>query len=85
MTVAASPPDLHPADLARDQGGRLLTAAEVAERWQLPVAAIYRLVRENKIPHVRLGERRVRFAAKQIEAFEQAGGTPTQGRVRHAR
>jgi excisionase family DNA binding protein len=39
---------------------RLLTAAQVAERLQLPVDHVYLFVRRGEIPHLRFG-RTVRF------------------------
>jgi excisionase family DNA binding protein len=53
---------------------RLLTADDLAERWQVPKSHIYRLTREGKLPTVRLG-RYYRYAARQVEEFEAAGGT----------
>ena len=47
-----------------------LTADQLAERWATPVWAIYRLVREKKIPTLRLG-RRVRFRIVDVERFEE--------------
>ena len=52
---------------------RLLTADELAERWQVPKSHIYRLTREGKIPAVKLG-RYYRYRVESIEAFESAGG-----------
>jgi excisionase family DNA binding protein len=49
--------------------GQLLTAEQVAERWQIPVSHCYRLAREGRIPSVRLG-RYVRFRLDALEAFE---------------
>lgn len=48
---------------------RLLTAQDVAERWQVTPSMVYRLAREGKIPAVRLG-RHVRFRLDAIMAFE---------------
>lgn len=48
---------------------RLLTAEELALRWQVSVAHVYRLTREGRIPAVPIGRyRRYRLAA--IEAWE---------------
>lgn len=55
--------------------GRLLTPDDLAVRWQMPKASIYRLTREGMVPVVQLGKRyRYRLAA--IEEFEEAGGCP---------
>jgi excisionase family DNA binding protein len=51
----------------------LLTAEQLAERWQVPRSHVYRLAREGKLPTVQLGRyRRWRLAA--IEEFERDGG-----------
>jgi excisionase family DNA binding protein len=53
---------------------RLLTAEELAERWQVPKSHVYRLTRSRELPTVKLG-RYCRYALAAVEAFEQAGGT----------
>lgn len=53
---------------------RLLTAADVAQRWQVPVSHVYRLAREGRLPCVAIGRYR-RFREDELEAFEAAGGT----------
>lgn len=50
--------------------GQLLTAEEVARRWQVRPSHVYRLAREHQIPTVKLG-RYVRFHPGAIEAFER--------------
>lgn len=57
-----------------DSGARLLTAADLAERWGVPVAHVYRLSRRGELPTVRLG-RYMRFQLAAIEHFEREGGT----------
>jgi excisionase family DNA binding protein len=52
---------------------RLLTAEEVAGRWQATPAHVYRLGRDGVIPVVRIG-RLVRFRLEAIEQFELEGG-----------
>ena len=48
---------------------QLLTAEQLAERWQVPKSHVYRLAREGRIPTVELGRyRRCRLDA--IERFE---------------
>ncbi len=49
--------------------GQLLTADQVAERWQVPKSHVYRLAREGRIPCVELGRYR-RFSPAAIERFE---------------
>jgi len=55
-------------------GERLLTADELAERWQVPKSHVYRLTREGKLPTVKLG-RYCRYRLAAVEAWEQHGGT----------
>lgn len=49
---------------------RLLTADELAARWQVPKSHVYRLTRDGHIPAVRLG-RYYRYRLAAIETFEQ--------------
>jgi excisionase family DNA binding protein len=72
-----------PAPPAADRGrramtARLLTADDLAERWQVPKSHIYRLTREAKTPTVRLG-RYYRYRADAIEAFELGATVPPTG------
>jgi excisionase family DNA binding protein len=53
---------------------QLLTADELAERWQVPRSHVYRLTREGLIPTVRLG-RYYRYRLDAIEHWERAGET----------
>ena len=55
--------------------GQLLTADQVAQRWQVTKAFVYRLAREGRVPTVDLGQRVVRFRLAAIEEFEARGGT----------
>lgn len=72
--MAAQPPPISPADRAGHS--RLLTADDLAERWQIPKSHVYRLCRVGALPVVKLGRyRRFRLAA--IERFEAAGGVET--------
>jgi excisionase family DNA binding protein len=48
---------------------RLLTPEELAERWQVSKAHVYRLTREDKIPTVKLG-RYYRYRLDAIERYE---------------
>jgi excisionase family DNA binding protein len=51
----------------------LLTAAQLAERWQVPVRTIYAWAKRNEIPHYRAG-RLLRFAPDEVENhFRRAG------------
>lgn len=49
----------------------LLTAEQLAGRWQVPRAHVHRLAREGRIPTVHIG-RYQRFRLATIEAWEQA-------------
>ena len=57
--------------------GQLLTAEQLAERFQVPVSQIYRLTRDGTLPTVRLG-RYYRYTPAAIERFEN-GTTTTKG------
>lgn len=53
---------------------QLLTAQDLADRWQVPVSHIYRLARGEQVPVVKLGKYK-RFRVGDVEAFERSGGT----------
>jgi excisionase family DNA binding protein len=55
-------------------GYQLLTAEQLAERWQVKPAHVYALSRRGEIPTVRLGKY-YRYRLDQIEAFEIAADT----------
>ena len=55
--------------------GQLMTAEQLAARWQVATSHVYRLTREGQIPSVKLG-RYYRYRPAAIEAFE-TGTTPT--------
>ena len=48
---------------------QLLTPEQLAERWQVSKAHVYRLTREDKIPTVKLG-RYYRYRLDAIERYE---------------
>jgi excisionase family DNA binding protein len=52
---------------------RLLTAEQVAERWNVPRSQVYRLQRKGKLTAVCIGRYR-RWRLETIEAFERKGG-----------
>jgi excisionase family DNA binding protein len=52
---------------------QLLTADQLARRWQVPKSHVYRLTREGAIPTVKLG-RYYRYRLDAIEAFEVGRG-----------
>lgn len=49
---------------------QLLTADQLAMRWQVPKSHVYRLTREGVIPAVKLG-RYYRYRKEAIEEFER--------------
>jgi excisionase family DNA binding protein len=61
--------------------GHLLSAGELAERWQVPKSHVYRLTRDGVIAAVRLG-RYCRYRLEAIERWEarseQIGGMSAQ-------
>ncbi len=63
--------------------GPILTADQLAERWQVPKSHVYRLTRENAIPAVKLG-RYYRYRLDAIEAFEESFTNPTNAPRRAA-
>lgn len=58
---------------------QILVAEEVAELLRVDKQRIYDLVRSNRIPVIRLGERQYRFSAQAIEQFLHGGGTQKEG------
>lgn len=52
----------------------LMTPEDLAARWRVPKAHVYRLAREGRVPVTRLGKY-VRFSIADIEHFETNGGT----------
>lgn len=55
--------------VAQKTSARLLTADELAERWQVSKAQVYRLARDGRIPTVAIG-RYYRFRLASVEAWE---------------
>jgi excisionase family DNA binding protein len=56
---------------------RLLTAEQLAERWQVPKSWVYDKTRKGEIPKVPLPGRYYRYSLDAIERFE-AGTTTTK-------
>ncbi len=56
--------------------GQLLTAEQLATRWQVPESQVYRLARDGRIPTVELGRYR-RWSLEAIEAYEMSFTTTT--------
>jgi excisionase family DNA binding protein len=59
---------------------QLLTAEQLAERWQVPKTHVYNLTRTGQIPKVQLG-RYYRYRLTDVEAFEGDGGTASAGKA----
>jgi excisionase family DNA binding protein len=62
-----------PRDAQTLTANRLLTAGELAARWQVPKQHVYRLTRQGAVPVVRLG-RYFRYRVEAIEEWERGGG-----------
>lgn len=54
---------------------QILIADEVAEILRVDRQRVYELVRQNKIPVIRLGERQYRFDAESIQIWLEGGGS----------
>lgn len=54
-------------------GTRLLTAEELAARWQVPKSWVYDKTRKGQIPKVPLPGRYSRYRLEDIERFEREG------------
>ena len=52
----------------------LLTANEVGRLLKLKPARIYALTREQKLPHIVIGERQYRYSEKSINEWIENGG-----------
>lgn len=72
-TASLSPSGPNPGR-AGARASQLLTAEQVAERFQIPRSHVYRLTREGQLPCVKLGRYR-RYRIAEIETFEADGGT----------
>jgi excisionase family DNA binding protein len=51
-------------------GEQLMTASQLAQRWQVAEQHVYRLTRQGAVPAVKLG-RYYRYRLDAIEAFER--------------
>jgi hypothetical protein len=51
--------------------GEILTAEQLAERWQVTTAWVYAQVRAGAVPAIPLPGRYIRFRLDVIEAFER--------------
>lgn len=73
MKRAQPPSPRVPAPSGKHTNGQLLTADDLAGRWQVPKSHVYGMARSGLLPCVRLG-RYVRFRLADVEAFEDGGG-----------
>lgn len=48
---------------------KLATYGEIADETGLPLGSLYSLVAQNRIPHIRIGRRCVRFSRKQVRGW----------------
>jgi len=48
----------------------IITPKELAHRWNCSVFHIYKLVREDKLPYFKIGNRIIRFRTEAIDAYE---------------
>jgi excisionase family DNA binding protein len=53
---------------------RLITAKEVADSFQMPLARVYELARQGRLPVVRFGERQIRFDEGALNEWIKIGG-----------
>lgn len=60
---------------------RLATYGEIADETGLPLGSLYSLVAQNRIPHIRIGRRCVRFSRNQVRAWLDSH-TVAQGAAR---
>lgn len=85
MTRVATPGEVRempasvqpPAPLGATKQTNLLTADELAARWQVQTSQVYRLTREGALPTVRLG-RYYRYRLAAVEEFEVGGGATNE-------
>ena len=58
---------------------KLITAKELANAWQMPLARVYELVRSGALPVVRIGERQIRFDEAALREWIARGGSVAVG------
>lgn len=57
----------------------ILTPKELAARWACTVYHIYKLCREDRLPHFKVGDRIIRFRLSDIEQYECRNSSSTEG------
>jgi excisionase family DNA binding protein len=63
--------DLPAPDRGHVVSGEILTAEQLAERWQVKVQHVYRMTRDGAIPCIPLPGKYRRYRLDTIEAFER--------------
>ena len=69
--AASRGPHRSPQDALPLSAAQLMTADELAARWQVPKTQVWRLARDGQVPVVRIG-RYMRFRRDSIERWEEA-------------
>jgi excisionase family DNA binding protein len=69
MTMSYAPSDAEQYNGAHLLKQPLLTADEAAELLHVPRSTVYELVRSRGLPHVRIGERGLRFTRVGLERW----------------
>lgn len=59
---------------------KLITVKQLCEQYGFVAATIYSLVYQKKIPHIRLGNRMLRFDPEAIAAWIRAGEVAAKGK-----
>lgn len=54
---------------------KISDAKEVAEMFQIPLSRVYELARLDVIPHIRIGQRQIRFDVEALEDWARVGGS----------
>lgn len=67
--LRGKPPQRRHGERPRPSPEQLLTAEQLAQRWQVPKSHVYRLTREGTIPAVKLG-RYYRYSPAAIAEWE---------------
>ena len=57
----------------------LLTAKQLADAWQMPLARIYELARTGVLPVIKIGERQIRFDEAALRDWIARGGLTAKG------
>ncbi len=63
----------HPGTPSHTVSPEFLTVTQLAERWQVSEATIYRLMASGELAKTKIGTKVVRFARAEVERFEVRG------------